>query len=134
MEEGLGGIVISYLDTQIVVWLCEGQLKKLTDSAAAAMEDYELVVSPIVLLELQYLYEIGRIVRQPLALLNQLENQLGLAVKDGALEVVIRSAMFETWTRDPFDRMIVAHAKSDSAAPLITSDEKIREHYKKAIW
>ena len=125
--------MISYLDTQIVVWLCEGQLKKLTDSAAAAMEDYELVVSPIVLLELKYLYEIGRIVRQPLALLNQLENQLGLAVKDGALEVVIRSAMFETWTRDPFDRLIVGHAIADAEAILVTFDEQIQQNYRKAL-
>ena len=134
MEEGLGRIVIYYLDTQIVVWLCEAQLRKLTPPAATAIDKGDLVVSPMVLLELEYLYEIQRILRPPLALAAQLQNQIGLRVKDMGFDAVIRTALFETWTRDPFDRVIVAQARSDGASPLISSDSKIRENYAKTIW
>ena len=38
-----------------------------------------------------------------------------------------------SWTRDPFDRMITAHALSFSAM-LCTRDGTIREHYQHAFW
>jgi PIN domain nuclease of toxin-antitoxin system len=123
----------TYLDTQLVVWLGEARLDRLTPSAQAALEDGELAISPMVLLELEYLYEIQRIVRPPLALAQQLRNQIGLEIKDAGFAAIIGTAISETWTRDPFDRIIVAHARADSA-PLITSDSKIRENYPKAIW
>jgi hypothetical protein len=37
---------------------------------------------------------------------------------------VAETPLFETWTSDPFDLMIVSHAKSNGFAPLITPDEK----------
>jgi PIN domain nuclease of toxin-antitoxin system len=123
----------TYLDTQLVVWLAEARLDRLTPLAQAALEDGELAISPMVLLELEYLYEIQRIVRPPLALAQQLWNQIGLEIKDVGFAAIIGTAISETWTRDPFDRIIVAHARADSA-PLITSDSKIRENYPKAIW
>jgi PIN domain nuclease of toxin-antitoxin system len=125
--------VTSYLDTQLVVWLGEARLDRLTPLAEAALEDGELAISPMVLLELEYLYELHRIVRPPLALAQQLGNQIGLEIKDVGFAAIIGTAISETWTRDPFDRIIVAHARADSA-PLITSDSKIRENYSKAIW
>ena len=123
----------NYLDTQLVIWLGEARLDRLTPLAQAALEDGELAISPMVLLELEYLYEIHRIVRPPLALAQQLWNQIGLEIKDAGFAAIIGTAISETWTRDPFDRIIVAHARADSA-PLITSDSKIRENYSKAIW
>jgi PIN domain nuclease of toxin-antitoxin system len=125
--------MIRYLDTQVVVWLCEAKLQKLTPAAVSAIEDGEPAISPMVLLELQYLYDIHRIVRSPLALAQQLENQIGLEVRDAGFGGIVRTALFETWTRDPFDRVIVAQARTDSAE-LITSDAKIRENYAKAVW
>ncbi len=56
-----------FLDTQIVVWLAEARLERLSPQATAAIEDPELLISPMVLLELEYLYEIKRILLQPLA-------------------------------------------------------------------
>ena len=101
--------------------------------AQAALEDSELAISPMVLLELEYLYEIHWIVRPPLALAQQLRNQIGLEIKDAGFAAIIGTPISETWTLDPFDRIIVAHARADSAR-LITSDSKIRENYSKAIW
>jgi PIN domain nuclease of toxin-antitoxin system len=37
------------------------------------------------------------------------------------------------WTRDPFDRVIVAHALADDL-PLLTRDERIRRHCPLARW
>jgi PIN domain nuclease of toxin-antitoxin system len=123
-----------YLDTQIVVWLCQGQTEKLTQKASAAIEVSELAISPIVLVELQYLYEIKRLVKPPLALLDQLQTLIGLKVSDHPFPAVAHTALFETWTSDPFDRIIVAQARSDGYSGLVTSDSKILENYSKAIW
>jgi PIN domain nuclease of toxin-antitoxin system len=122
-----------FLDTQIAVWLAEAQISKLSPAASAAIEASSVAISPMVLLELEYLYEIKRIVKQPLALVNQLQIQIGLEVTDASFGAVLHTALFETWTRDPFDRVIVAHART-ADSPLITSDAKIRENYPRAVW
>lgn len=134
MGEGLVRTVICYLDTQVVVWLCQRQLDKFTAEATAAIEQSELLISPMVLLELQYLYEIKRIIQPPQALLNQLEAQIGLRICNHPFPAVVQTALLETWTRDPFDRVIVAHAKSNGYSPLLTPDSKIREHYSNTVW
>jgi PIN domain nuclease of toxin-antitoxin system len=46
---------------------------------------------------------------------------------------VVDQAIAESWTRDPFDRLIVANAKA-AAAPLVTRDERIRDNYSRALW
>jgi len=52
---------------------------------------------------------------------------------DLSFEDVARAALRESWTGDPFDRMIVAQARLREAA-LITKDRSIREHYSRAVW
>ncbi len=123
-----------HLDTHVVVWLAAGEVEKLSTRAADAIRKSDLVVSPMVLLELQYLYEIKRILKEPLALLNDIDTQIGLTVKDASFAAVLHTALFETWTHDPFDRVIVAHARTDGHAPLVTSDSMIRENYPRAVW
>lgn len=122
-----------FLDTQVVVWLAEGRVEKLSPLAVKEIEASEVVISPMVLLELEYLFEIKRIVKQPLDLFNQLQIQISLQNKDDSFAAVLHTAMFETWTRDPFDRVIVAHARTVNS-PLLTSDSKIRENYPRGIW
>jgi PIN domain nuclease of toxin-antitoxin system len=126
--------VTHHLDTHVVVWLAAGEVEKLSPRAAEAIRKSDLTISPMVLLELQYLYEFKRILKEPLALLNDVDTQIGLKVKDASFAAVLHTALFETWTRDPFDRVIVAHARTDGHAPLVTSDSKIRENYPRAVW
>jgi PIN domain nuclease of toxin-antitoxin system len=38
-----------------------------------------------------------------------------------------------TWTRDPFDRLIVGHAIADEQSVLISMDEVIQANYKNAM-
>lgn len=124
----------SYIDTQIAVWLCGNMVQKLTPRAVDAINEYDLLISPMVLVELNFLQQIGKIIRAPLDLAKQLRMQVGARICDHSFPDIADTALFETWTHDPFDLMIVAHAKSNGYAPLITSDEKIRAHYPQAIW
>ena len=87
----------------------------------------------MVRLELQYLYEIGRVTRPATLVLDALQAALGLRICDAPFPAVARAAESETWTRDPFDRMIVAQA-SLREAPLLTRDRVLHQHYDRAVW
>jgi PIN domain nuclease of toxin-antitoxin system len=117
-----------------VVWLCQNDLPKISGPALDAINEHDLLVSPVVLIELNFLYQIGGIVRAPQDLAKQLRMQIGVKVCDHSFPDLAETALFETWTRDPFDLMIVSHAKSNNYSPLITRDEKIRAHYPRAVW
>ena len=65
--------------------------------------------------------------------LDALAKDVGLSVADVSLARVMKMAGTLTWTRDPFDRMIVAHAMVADAA-LVSKDRLIRKHCDKAIW
>lgn len=123
-----------YIDTHVVIWLCEGLAEKLTPVASQAIEASEVEISPIVLVELEYLFEIKRIVKPAMALFDQLHTLIGMRMSDHHFPAVAQAALFETWTRDPFDRIIVAQARSDGYSGLVTADQKIRENYSKTIW
>ena len=123
-----------YLDTHIMVWLAAGLFDKLSDAASAAIEAAEvLMYSPVVRLELKYLEEIGRITTPSQRVIKTLEDRLGVKEATVDLGPVITVAESLFWTRDPFDRLIVAHAHLINS-PLITKDETIRANYIQAIW
>jgi PIN domain nuclease of toxin-antitoxin system len=63
-----------------------------------------------------------------------LQALIGLRISDHPFPAVAQTALFETWTWDPFDRIIVAQARSDGYSGLVTSDIKINENYSKTIW
>jgi PIN domain nuclease of toxin-antitoxin system len=126
--------MIAYLDTNVVVRLCGNELSKISPSALSALNDHDLLISPAVLIELNFLYQIKRIIRTPQDLAKQLKMQIDVRVCNHPFPDLAETALSETWTRDPFDLMIVSHAKSNNYSPLISSDETIREHYPKAIW
>ena len=122
-----------HLDTHIVCWLYEGRSELLTPAALQAIESGLLQTSPVVQLELTYLHEIGRISRDGNYVLEALAKDIGLSVADVSLAQAMKIAGTLTWTRDPFDRMIVAHAMIADAA-LVSKDDLIRKHCDRAIW
>ena len=122
-----------HLDTHIVCWLYEGRTELLTPAALQVIELGLLQVSPVVQLELTYLHEIGRINREGSYVLDALAKDIGLSVADVSLAQVMKIAGTLTWTRDPFDRMIVAHATVADAA-LVSKDRLIRKHCDRAVW
>ncbi len=130
-----GGQSVIYLDTHIVCWLYEGDVERLSEPAAEAVESSEcLLVSPMVDLELQYLYEIGRISRESEEILATLAEDIGLQVSDAPFSLVVREAKRINWTRDPFDRLITAQVMLTENACLVTRDRVIRENFTKAVW
>jgi len=124
----------AYLDTQVAIRLAAGETKKLSRTAKLALERYDLLVSPMVRIELQYLHELGRCGTDATTTLAFLKDACDLTVCSIPFDEVARAACRETWTRDAFDRVIVAQARAAGDAYLITSDEHIRTHYPKAIW
>lgn len=126
--------MICYIDTQVVVWLAEANLAKISQKALSLIQIADLRISPMAVLELQYLYEVRRVVVSPPDILVKLNAEIGLNVCDHPFPIIAEIALGETWARDPFDRIIVAHAKANGVAPLLTKDEAIRANYHNARW
>ncbi len=124
---------MTYLDTHAVMWLYGGERQRFSPVANERMRHDEILVSPAVVLELQLLYEIKRFRAAALRVIEVLATDLGLRICKLPFESVVESSLDQNWTRDPFDRLIVAHARANDAA-LITKDEHIRRHYRHAIW
>jgi PIN domain nuclease of toxin-antitoxin system len=69
---------VIYLDTNVVLWLA-GAPEQLSEQAAARIDAAErLLISPMVELEVEYLYEIGRVQRPASEVIEHLQRQLNL--------------------------------------------------------
>ncbi len=122
-----------YLDTHVVVWLFVGRTDLLPAQAKETINDEELFISPMVALELQYLFEIGRTAYPANIVVETMSRNVGLRLCDMPFDDVIAEAVNQSWTRDPFDRIIVSHAEL-RGAPLLTRDQTIRDHFARALW
>ena len=122
-----------YLDTHVVVWAYAGEIGRLPPSVCTRIEESDLLISPFVLLELKYLHEIERLTVEPGVIYENLASTIGLTVCDLPLMRVITEALPQSWTRDPFDRIITATAMARDAI-LLTKDETILAQYPKAFW
>jgi PIN domain nuclease of toxin-antitoxin system len=130
MERRKSSIV--FLDTHVIVWLYDALVNRFSTQAQSMMETSDLQMSPICMLELQYLYEIKRINIKPKTICHHLEVTIDLKKDEANFSNITDEAMSLSWTRDPFDRMIVAHAQY-TKAHLITADQMIHAHYALAI-
>jgi len=124
---------VVHLDTHVVCWLYEGRVERLSRPARQAIESSQPCVSPIVELELELLYEIGRISRGPEAILSALGRDVGLRVEAAGFSQVVAAARPLRWTRDPFDRLIAAQAMV-AGARLVSRDALILRHCPAALW
>jgi len=124
---------IVHLDTHVVVWLYSGLLDLIPPRVAIAINHNLLRVSPIVALEIQCLFETGRIKIPADTILEDLDLRIGLRMDRLSFTRVVRQSLLEKWTRDPFDRLIVSQARIRQV-PLLTRDRTIRKYYKNARW
>jgi PIN domain nuclease of toxin-antitoxin system len=94
------------LDTNALLWLDQNhrRARSLTRTTAP------LAVSPATLLELQLLLEAGRIRLRSGTVRALLDDERWAVDQPPSLDWFDR-ATEESWTRDPFDRLIVAHAR-----------------------
>jgi PIN domain nuclease of toxin-antitoxin system len=124
---------LAYLDTHVAVWLYAGLVDKFTDAARSAIDDSDLVVSHMVRLELQYLFEIGRIKVKGDTIIRNLSKTIGLRISDIPFDQVIEEALKINWTRDVFDRLLVSEAIVAKQG-FISADRNIQKNFKKTIW
>ena len=122
-----------YIDTHVAIFLYEGDLSLLSKKAIALLEKETPIFSGMAELELHYLHEIKRLTISPKVLMKSLENDLGLERCQLICSDIAEKAQAIKWTRDPFDRMIVANAAL-AKTPLLTKDGLILKHFKGAVW
>jgi PIN domain nuclease of toxin-antitoxin system len=122
-----------HVDTHVLVWIAKGDTHRISTEARKALDRGDPVVSAAAVMEFEFLHEIGRLKISAERMLAFLEGDIGLRVCDLPFRDIVTHALKESWTRDPFDRLIVGNAKA-AGAPLVTSDERILKHYRRAIW
>ena len=94
------------LDTNAAIWIEQGHER--TRSLAASAK--ALYLSPVTLLELQFLLEAGRIRLRGRSVSNVITRGNWL-LDDPPAVAWFEAALEVGWTRDPFDRLLVAHAR-----------------------
>jgi len=123
-----------YLDTHVVLWLYAQKGRGLSDRALRLIEQAtSILISPIVLLEMDLLREIGRVSVGSEQIFRYMAQRIGLGACEKPFLDVVRLASQQTWTRDPFDRIITAQAAINQDT-LITKDSTIRRHYPRSEW
>ncbi|MCF7929631.1 MAG: PIN domain-containing protein [Spirochaetales bacterium] len=122
-----------YLDTHVVVWIYQKERDRFSRKGQELIETEDLIVSPFVELEIEYLFEIEKIRDRSTVILDYLRKQIALKISEVSFSEVIKKAGTLKWTRDPFDRIIIANAAVQDI-PLLTKDRKILTHYPKALW
>lgn len=122
-----------HLDTHVAAWLYAGQTQRIPGPVLTRIEAERLAISPMVELELQYLFEVGRVTVPGFQVLDELSRQISLFVERETFGSAAKEALSQSWTRDPFDRLIVGHALA-SGSPLATADRTILDHCPLAFW
>jgi PIN domain nuclease of toxin-antitoxin system len=122
------------LDTHIVIWLYTNNIDKISIKAQEHIEKDILLISSIVLLELQYLFEVGKILISSNNIFEDLNFRIGLKIEeDISFNKIINESLKINWTRDLFDRLIVSHTNILSCN-LISKDRLIQSNCNHVIW
>jgi PIN domain nuclease of toxin-antitoxin system len=122
-----------YLDTHVVVWLYAGLTNRFNAPVKALMNQQDLMISPIVRLELQFLYEIHRVTVEADTIVTDLADRIGLTISELDFNTAMTRALEISWAQDPFDRVIVASASLGDHV-LVSKDQNILGHYPLARW
>lgn len=109
------------LDTNALIWLGQGHTR-----VRALARFPRLYVSPASMLELQFLVEAGRLRLAPGQSVFTIPDDPRWMLDDPPSWKWFSSAAEVAWTRDPFDRLIVGHARL-RGWKLATSDTVLIE-------
>jgi len=109
------------LDTNAVIWMLTGHPR-----ARPLMDAGRLYVSPVCLLELQFLLEVGRLSAIPGRFIDELATDPRWWLDSPASEALFAAARAISWTRDPFDRLLVGHARCRRWV-LATGDRRLAD-------
>jgi PIN domain nuclease of toxin-antitoxin system len=109
------------LDTNAVLWLLTNH-----ERAKPLLElPLPLYLSPISLLELKFLLEVGRLKLGSDSTLQDIANDSRWTLDNPSLYSVTLAALDIDWTQDPFDRLLVAHANA-RRWKLATGDRQLK--------
>ena len=122
-----------HLDTHAVVWLAAGDLDRFEPFVVPLLQQQGCAISPMVVLELDYLHEIERLKVSGTAIIEDLAANIGLVIDGSSFAGIVAEAAKLSWTRDPFDRIICATARV-AGAPLLTKDGIILANEPSAFW
>ena len=113
--------VVILLDTQAFLWI-----EQRRPRARALLRIDRLFISPAMLLELQVLHEAGRF-RLPSGALASIAHDERWVLDEPPSAAWFLQAANISWTRDPFDRLLAAHAQLRGWR-LATADENSLQH------
>lgn len=124
-----------FLDTHVLIWLHEGRKSIFKNKTKTLIQSSlgRIYISPMVSLELQYLSEKDKLLFSVKTILSEVEELTGLVISQTDFSEIVEVAQRVDWTRDTFDRIIVAEAMLHNA-PLVTKDKTIRKYYPLAVW
>jgi len=122
-----------HLDTHVAIWIYDRRAANLSEAAHRLLQREAVKLSPMALFEYEVLLEKGRFKDPADALMADLHDQTGLTISDAGFEMIVARARSFAWTRDPFDRLIVANAMADGAR-LLTADQLILANFADAVW
>lgn len=121
------------LDTHSAVFLHAGKLELFSSRGRELLTNVSLGVCPMVALEVQYLFEFNRIRFPGSVVNNDLNRDLNVQILEDEWQAVTERALSIEWTRDPFDRLIAAHAEFHNQL-LLTKDRNILNNCTLAVW
>jgi len=125
---------VAYLDTHSAVFLHDGFVEEFSSEAKRQIEANDLLISPMVFLEFDHLFQHKRIGADAGSMAANLNAAFGVALCRRPFPAVVLESFKFTWTNDPFDRLIVAPASANHTAMLITRDRLLRQKYSNAVW
>lgn len=114
------------LDTHFLLWVVLGSSRL---EAFPWLEDYRpWGISPVSFLEIQFLAEAGRLEVENPDFMEQVGRDDRFLVDEPPVLALVKQALDLSWTRDPFDRLLVAHSAT-RRTPLCTTDRTVRRHH-----
>ncbi len=125
---------VIYLDTHSLVFLHSGGLNPFGEKASPLIEEGLLYCPPIVLIELNFLFQKKRITQPPDKIFSKVSNELDVRLSPTPYIDLVRRGLQINWTRDPFDLLITAEVIDQPNHFLITKDELILANCREAVW
>ena len=110
------------LDTNAVLWALAGNPR----AAPLFAQGRPLRLSPVSLLEIRFLVEVGKLGLAPGRSVAEIADDSRWKLDSPSSARLFAAALDLEWTRDPFDRLLVAHARYRRWR-LATGDRVLRE-------
>jgi PIN domain nuclease of toxin-antitoxin system len=118
------------LDTHFLVWIVSNSSRIKN---YPWLQDYQpWSISPVSLLEIQLLAEVGRRHIDNPRFTQEVMADLRFQLDDVSVAALLLRSLELSWTRDPFDRLIASHSLL-RRVPLCSVDSVMLKHHKHIV-